>query len=58
MFIWTQFYADWFSPSNRYPLSRQGKCVQLKELANNDCNHTLAGSDRYTPDHDLTLLAA
>jgi hypothetical protein len=33
MFIWTQFYADWFSPSNRYPLSRQTQSVQLKELA-------------------------
>jgi hypothetical protein len=58
MFIWTQFYAVWFSPSNRYPLSRQAESVQLKELANIDFNHTLAGSDRYTPDHDLTLLAA
>jgi hypothetical protein len=30
---WTQFYAGWFSPSNRYPLSRQAQSEQLKELA-------------------------
>ena len=30
--MWTQFYADWFSPSNRYPLSRQARREQLKEV--------------------------
>jgi hypothetical protein len=43
MLFWTQFYADWFSPSNRYHLSRQPQSVQLKELANVDSNHTPAG---------------
>ena len=42
--FWTQFYAHRFSPSNRYPLSRQAESVQLKELANFAANHPHAGS--------------
>ena len=42
--IWTQFYADRFSPSNRYHLSRQAQSLQLKELANIICYDVPAGS--------------
>src|SRR5689334_1223414 len=31
--VWTQFNADWFIPSNRYPSSRQACREQLKEVA-------------------------